>query len=516
MDPPPEGSQPRAFEQNRRVDLCETEPPRPCLPEHGLEKHGAVGTGPARIMIREVLADVSLPHGPEQRVHHRMKEHVPVGVACRTQVEGDLDAADPQRTPRHEAMAVETVADPEHAITFPESGRLSNARMLVGSDHRMRKRSHQPSPAASTRPWEAVVDSLQEGLIAIDGEGRITALNAAAEHWLGVSQLNARGRTYREVLAPARWLIRLVAELTSRDRGGIRAAGQIEGPGGRPLSVRASASATFDGEGRRLGTAVLLQDQSFQMDLEEDLHRAQSLSHLGSVVAGLAHEIKNPLSGIRGAVQLLRKELRNDSDAEPYTGLILREVDRLTALVEQLLPLGSRGEIRTEAFNVHEAIEHVLSLLAPDAAERHISLVRLFDPSLPPVEGQRDALIQVFLNLIQNALQAFDPQSGERVREVRIRSRLETNYHRKVPHAPAAPPVRYLRIDVEDNGPGIPGKHQSDLFSPFFTTRPNGTGLGLAVSHRIASDHGGTIRFESRPGKTVFRVILPVARTRER
>ena len=205
------------------------------------------------------------------------------------------------------------------------------------------------------------------------------------------------------------------------------------------------------------------------------------------------------------------RKLVGESGDEPYTGLVLREVDRLTGLVEQLLELGSRGSLRTEVFNVHEAIEHVLSLLRPEAAEVHVSLVRLFDPSLPPVEGHRDSLVQVFLNLVGNAIQAVASRRSDGLREVRIRTRLEFGYHRKAPHSPSAPRVRYLRIDVEDTGPGIPEEHRQSLFSPFFTTKPKGTGLGLAVSLRIATDHGGTIRFENPPGKTVFHVILPVA-----
>ena len=373
-------------------------------------------------------------------------------------------------------------------------------------------RTRKPSsPTIPTPRWEAIVDSLQEGLIAVDLDARVSAMNPAAEHWLGVSQMSAEGRPVREVLGKARWLVRLVEELKDRDPGGIRAVGEIESAAGHRISARASAATTFDRDGKRIGTTLLLQDQSFQMDLEADLHRAQSLSHLGSVVAGLAHEIKNPLSGIRGAVQLLREELVGESGDEPYTGLVLREVDRLTGLVEQLLELGSRGSLRTEVFNVHEAIEHVLSLLQPEAAEVHVSLVRLFDPSLPPVEGHRDSLVQVFLNLVGNAIQAVASRRSDGLREVRIRTRLEFGYHRKAPHSPSAPRVRYLRIDVEDTGPGIPEEHRQSLFSPFFTTKPKGTGLGLPVSLRIATDHGGTIRFENPPGKTVFHVILPVA-----
>jgi two-component system nitrogen regulation sensor histidine kinase GlnL len=157
--------------------------------------------------------------------------------------------------------------------------------------------------------------------------------------------------------------------------------------------------------------------------------------------------------------------------------------------------------------NIHQVMDHVLAVTEGAIGRGGIHVARQYDPSLPPVRGHHDSLIQVFLNLVQNALQAIASLPGDAPHELVLTSRVETGYH--VAHAPGGR-SRFLRFDVEDNGPGIPAEHQTSLFSPFFTTKPKGTGLGLAISHRIVAEHGGTIRFESAPGRTVFRVILPV------
>ncbi|MGH7857902.1 MAG: two-component system sensor histidine kinase NtrB, partial [Candidatus Binatia bacterium] len=300
------------------------------------------------------------------------------------------------------------------------------------------------------------------------------------------------------------------------DRGGIRAEGEIASLWRKPIPVRASASPTLDSHGHRTGVAVILQDLTLQVGLEADLQRAQSLSHVAGVVSGLAHEIKNPLSGIRGAVQLLGKEVGTRPSAADYVSLVLRELDRLTELVERLLQLGARGKLPAGAVNVHEVIEHVLALTAGDAADASVRIVRFFDPSLPMVNGHRDSLIQVFLNLLQNAIQAVSSVGEPELREIRVSTRIETDYHFAPASGEGSGRTRFLRVDVEDTGPGIPADLQSSLFSPFFTTKPKGSGLGLAISHRIVSDHGGTIRFESVPGRTAFRVILPAWRNEAR
>jgi two-component system nitrogen regulation sensor histidine kinase GlnL len=374
----------------------------------------------------------------------------------------------------------------------------------------MAKRTTQtrrtPEAARSVQlDWEHVVESLEQGVIALDVAGNVSFMNQAAEQLAGCSLAGWRGQHHSRVFSKSSWVS---AMLESAGDGHIRAEGEIVGQWGSRTAVRASASPVLDSRGERGGIALVLHDLSLQRGLESDLHRAQSLDTLGGLVAGLAHEIKNPLSGIRGAVQLLGVD--GDTRAREYVDLVIREVDRLTGLVERLLELGSRRGLERASLNVHQVIDHVVRLTDAAAERDRVQVTRLFDPSLPPVAGHEDSLVQVFLNLVQNAIAAVAGLSAGTAREVRIHTRMETGFHAATRTDGVRGRTRCLRIDVEDNGPGVAPEVHDRLFSPFVTTKPKGTGLGLAISHRIVTDHGGTIRFESGDGRTVFRVILPV------
>jgi two-component system nitrogen regulation sensor histidine kinase GlnL len=234
--------------------------------------------------------------------------------------------------------------------------------------------------------------------------------------------------------------------------------------------------------------------------------------HLGVVASGLAHEIKNPLAGIRGAAQLLQGRVRQDSSAVEYTTVMIREIDRLSGLLEQLLKLSAPPPLEARRVNVHKILTEVL-LLERETLSPHQRIHTRFDPSLPEVLGDEAQLAQVFRNLIKNALQAL---VGRRGGELTITTRMATNFHllrSETQHANGASRKgRVLAIDFADNGSGITPEHLSRLFTPFFTTKTKGTGLGLAVSQKIVAQHGGTIRAESDPGQgTVFHVYLPVA-----
>ncbi len=361
--------------------------------------------------------------------------------------------------------------------------------------------------ALGDRRWEQLFESLDEGVAAFDAEGRLLTMNQAAEQLAGQSLSPAQGRHHSEVFAESPWVSELVEAVASGAQGNLGAEGTMPGLWQKPTPVRASASPILDSQAHCLGTALILQDLALQRRLETDVRRAQSLAQIGVVVAGLAHEIRNPLGGIRGAVQLLGGEVGENERAREHIDLVLREVDRLTKLLEQLLELRSRGAVESEAVNIHRILDHVLALTERAAVEGETRVVRFFDPSLPAVAGDSDALTQLFLNLVQNALQAVCAIPDASRREVRLTTRVETDYH--VAPTPRGPRGQFLRMDIEDTGPGIPPEVQVNLFSPFVTTKPKGTGLGLAISHRIVADHGGTIRFESEPGRTLFRVVLP-------
>lgn len=217
-----------------------------------------------------------------------------------------------------------------------------------------------------------------------------------------------------------------------------------------------------------------------------------------AVIRGLAHEIKNPLGGVRGAAQLLARELPDESLTE-YTGIIIREADRLRDLVDRLL--GPSQQIDLQPLNIHAVLEDVRKLIVVESGNR-VTIERDYDPSLPDVLGDRAQLVQAVLNIMRNALQAaIKPDDCV----ITLRSRSQRQFtmgnrrHRVV-----------CRVDIVDNGPGVPEDMLSTIFAPMVTGRAEGTGLGLSITQSIIARHGGVISCESTPGRTQFSIYLPL------
>lgn len=253
---------------------------------------------------------------------------------------------------------------------------------------------------------------------------------------------------------------------------------------------------------------LMLQQRSMAQMIERQLtHRAAARSVSG--MAGvLAHEIKNPLSGIRGAAQLLEPGLSDEDRA--LTQLICSETDRIRNLVDRMEVFGDERPIAKDAVNIHDVLNHVRRI-AEHGFARHVRFVEDYDPSLPPVLGNRDKLVQVFLNLLKNAAEAID----EKTENGRIF--MQTAFRPGVRLSLPGTDTRVslpLMIQIEDNGSGIAEHLKPHLFDPFVTTKSNGSGLGLALVAKIIADHGGIIECESEPKRTVFRVLLPMHRTR--
>jgi two-component system nitrogen regulation sensor histidine kinase GlnL len=214
------------------------------------------------------------------------------------------------------------------------------------------------------------------------------------------------------------------------------------------------------------------------------------------MIRQLAHEIKNPLGGIRGAAQLLERQLDN-AELREYTDVVISETDRLAGLVDTLL--GPGGPPNKQPVNVHELLEYVIRLV--EAQEpKNLTIRREYDPGLPTIDLDRDQMVQAFLNLVRNAIAALEGHGT-----LTLRSRAVTNFTiGKTRHRVIA------TIEIEDDGPGIPADMQDSIFYPLVTSRPDGTGLGLPAAQELLSRHGGLIEFESRPGRTVFLVRIPL------
>jgi two-component system nitrogen regulation sensor histidine kinase GlnL len=273
-------------------------------------------------------------------------------------------------------------------------------------------------------------------------------------------------------------------------------------PGPRLVDVYAGALA--DQPGLFL---IMLQQRTMAQMIERQLtHRAAARSVSG-MAAVLAHEIKNPLSGIRGAAQLLEQGLSDEDRA--LSQLICSETDRIRTLVDRMEVFGDERPLAKEPVNIHDVLDHVRRL-AESGFGRGIKYVVEYDPSLPPVPGNRDKLVQAFLNLIKNAAEAIgeDRESGRIV----IQTAFRPGIRLWVPGSEARISLP-LMIQIEDDGPGVPEHIKPNLFDPFVSTKRTGSGLGLALVAKIIGDHGGIIECDSEPGRTVFRVLLPLQET---
>jgi PAS domain S-box-containing protein len=379
--------------------------------------------------------------------------------------------------------------------------------MRTGSP-RKRQRGRQDR---DTDGWlEEVLFSFADAVVVCDNRSRVVLFNQAAEELTGLARARVLGRSGKEVFGgfPA------AAEMVRR----VLRTGQNESRGDetfhralKSIPIRVSCLAVIGSNHEMHGAALVIRDLSHQRALEEAARRNESLARLGTLVAGLAHEVRNPLAGIKGAAQLLARRLKETPEVEEYTTVIVREADRLGRLVEDLLTLGAPSRPNRERINVHRLIGHVLSLMKPDVECRGLDLECEFDPSLPDICGDQEQLTQVLLNLMRNALESMD-ETVPRIspcNRIVLRTRLETDF--RVVHDQHGP-TRFLRIEVLDWGRGIAPSDAARVFEPFFTTKPRGTGLGLAVAYRIVAEHGGTIRAEPNPPHgTCMTVSLPVA-----
>ena len=347
-----------------------------------------------------------------------------------------------------------------------------------------------------------LLDNLKTGVVMLDKDLRLLYLNVAAENLLEISVRKANMLFIGDLLIKAAEDIGEMQTALANSNSFTKRQAQLKLMHGKTVDVDYTIT-PFEENGERW---VLLEitslEHSYRISREESLNSTHATTR--ELVRGLAHEIKNPLGGIRGAAQLLAAEL-NSEELSDYTNIIIEEADRLHKLVDRLV--GSRQPLKMEPVNLHEVMERVRSLVEAEISGNGIELIRDYDPSIPTVLADSSQLIQAMLNIVRNAMQAlFSPEVEHNLGRIYLRTRIIRNatigakFHRLA-----------ASIKIIDNGTGIKPEMIDSIFYPMISGRAEGTGLGLSITHSIVNQHKGVIECESRPGATCFTVILPIA-----
>jgi two-component system nitrogen regulation sensor histidine kinase GlnL len=347
---------------------------------------------------------------------------------------------------------------------------------------------------------EAVLNSLPHPVIVIAPDGRIADANVAAENFFESSVMLLRRYALRDVVPFGSPLLALIEQVRTRgaavneyrvDLGTPRT------PGERIVDLHVAPMPERSGY-----VVVMLQERTIADKMDRQLTHRSAARSVIALAAMLAHEIKNPLSGIRGAAQLLEQSA--DDDDRSLTRLICAEADRIVKLVDRMEVFSDERPVEREPVNIHVVLDHV-KRLAQSGFARNIKIIEEYDPSLPPVFANRDQLVQVFLNLVKNAAEAIgDTADGE----IHLTTAFRPGVRLTLPGSKTRVSLP-LEFCVKDNGPGVPEDLLPHLFDPFVTTKPTGSGLGLALVAKIVGDHGGVIECESQSRRTTFRVLMP-------
>ena len=365
------------------------------------------------------------------------------------------------------------------------------------------------TPRAPTFDAAALLSALPIPTVLLDGQNRFRYANQAAEQFLGVSMSQLCNMSLEALVPGDNPLFSLLAMVRSEGSTIADHDLALHSPRLQKTGITVQAAPVPEEPG---AVVLTMQDSSAARTLDRQMAFRGAARSVSGMSAILAHEVKNPLSGIRGAAQLLEASV-GEADRE-LTVLIRDEADRIRALVDRMEVFGEKP-IERAAVNIHRVMEHVRRLAQADLGREELDrgtvrFVENYDPSLPPAWGNRDQLVQVMLNLVKNAAEAIHggpaaPERGEIV--------LSTAYQHGVRLAVPGSHQRQhlpLVVTVRDNGPGIAEDMRRFLFDPFVTNKPTGSGLGLALVAKIVGDHDGLIEVDSRPGRTEFRLYLPV------
>jgi two-component system nitrogen regulation sensor histidine kinase GlnL len=349
---------------------------------------------------------------------------------------------------------------------------------------------------------KTVLDAIPQPVLAISNNGAISYANFAAQEFFGSSFSVLRKQTISQVTpfgSPVVGLVeKCLSDHVSFNEYGIDLTGPNTGPD-RMVDLHVAPVDMPEG----LKALMVIQPRSIAHHIDRQLTHRGAARSVSAMSAMLAHEIKNPLSGIKGAAQLLETDV--SAENVELTQLICSETDRVAGLVDEFEQFTETHADLDSPVNVHAVLGQV-RLLAANGFGKHLRFIENYDPSLPPVLGNKDLLTQVFLNLVKNAAEAVEENKGE----VMLTSAYRPGVRLSVPGR-ARPVSLPLEFSIIDNGLGVPEDIKGHLFDPFVTTKSNGTGLGLALVAKIIGDHGGTIECDSQPGRTIFTVRLPIA-----
>jgi two-component system, NtrC family, nitrogen regulation sensor histidine kinase GlnL len=346
-----------------------------------------------------------------------------------------------------------------------------------------------------------LLDNLTTGILVLDEQLRLNYINLAAESLLAISGRQFTGAHIREFLLDSEQDIAEITNAHAANHSFTRRRTELHLLHGKSITVDYTITPLTD-----LADAYILMEIQ-ALTYAERINRDEALisTHetTRELVRGLAHEIKNPLGGIRGAAQLLARELP-DSELTDYTNVIIEEADRLHRLVDRLI--GTRKLPEMKLINIHEVLERVRSLIEAEIGDDSIVIERNYDPSIPELQGDAEQLIQAVLNIVRNAMQALEsPHVHNSAGVIELKTRILRNitiglhFHRLV-----------VRIEIIDNGPGVPEELIGSIFYPMISGRAEGTGLGLSIAHSIVTQHQGIIECSSKPGKTRFAIFLPI------
>lgn len=357
-------------------------------------------------------------------------------------------------------------------------------------------------PSIQGEYYATVIDSVGDGVIVMDRDGIVTLCNPAAEEITGFSRRQVIGSRFEKVFVLESALLEMVAKTTQT---GITIADHeniIVKSTGKIKPVAATCYPLMRENGENIGVVLTMKDITYIRELEAAVRQGDRLSTLGTLAAGLAHEVKNPLGGIKGAAQLMEREMDSDSELREYTQVMIRETERIDHIIRELLDLASPRGLNLTPVNLHKVLGDIMLLQKQALSGRDITFTKRFDPSIPPIMADEEMLTRLFLNLICNALDAME-ESGR----LMVSSRIVSDYRM----AQNERSSRMVAIEIRDDGPGIPQEDLENIWTPFFTTKSSGTGLGLTICHKIVAEHRGMIKVESDSGQgTKFTILLPL------